>query len=198
MLAVALGALKTAFDAGGPWYEPTATLWVLGSTFLGSTVLLSVVLLTAVVLLRPPGLHYVIQTSTTVPVKAENPPPEGTDREMEDLLKSLEKAAGFGKNTDQAIVELKETSRLKVQPVAVETPEARRAKVRRVTMTLLGPSLGAAVFGGLSLALLPGAEGFLQTSFQLNTFVLLTLAYGWIGLIAYSIASVYLAASSQG
>lgn len=196
MLAVALGALKTAFDTTAPWYQPTATFWVLGSTFLGSTVLLSVVLLTAVVLLRPPGLHYVIQT-TTVPVKVENPSPEGGDREMEDLLKSLEKAAGFGKNPEQAIVELKETSRLKVQPVSVEPPQARQAKVRRVTMTLLGPSLGAAIFGGLALALLPGAEGFLQASFQLNTFVLLTLAYGWIGLIAYSIASVLLA-SSQG
>ncbi len=197
MLAVALGALKTALDAGGPWYRETATFWVLVSTFVGSIVLFSVMAMAAVLFVRPRGPSFVLQTPSPPKLeKTAKPSADGADEEIDELLRSLDRAAAFGKNPAGTLIEVAESPRVSIAPSMAE-PMEHRLKVRKILMTLLGPSLTAAFFGGLSAALLPASEGMLQSSFTFNTFIILTLSYGWGGLIAYSLASIFLAATES-
>ncbi len=58
---------------------------------------------------------------------------------------------------------------------------------------IAGPVSAAAGFAALSAAMIPAADGFLQINFALNTFLILTIAYGWIGLLGYTLGSAFLA-----
>ncbi len=58
-------------------------------------------------------------------------------------------------------------------------------------VALAGPSIAAVFYVSVSAMLLPGVFGFLERNFQLNTTAVLTLSYGWLGLLAYAIMSVY-------
>lgn len=60
-------------------------------------------------------------------------------------------------------------------------------------VALAGPSLVAVAFVALSSMLLPAVGGFLVTTdYQLNTGVILSISYSWLGLILYALLSVYL------
>lgn len=58
--------------------------------------------------------------------------------------------------------------------------------------TLAGPLVVAALYVAIAAMMLPGVSGFLEANFVLNTFVILTLSYGWLGLILYAVASAIL------
>ena len=58
-------------------------------------------------------------------------------------------------------------------------------------VALAGPSLAAVSFVAMASMLLPAVGGFLVTSYMLNTAIILSLSYGWLGLILYSLLSVY-------
>ena len=58
-------------------------------------------------------------------------------------------------------------------------------------VALAGPAFVSVVFVALSSALLPAVTGFLIQAYELNTAVILSLSYGWLGLILYSFLSVY-------
>ncbi len=90
-----------------------------------------------------------------------------------------------------------EQAQVAAVPDLAEAAASNRLRVRRVLVTLLGPIATSGVFGAVSAALLPGAGGFLQSEYTINTFLILTFAYGWGGLVAYAVASLYLAASED-
>jgi len=56
---------------------------------------------------------------------------------------------------------------------------------------LAGPAFVAVAFVATSSMLLPGVDGFLVNNYQLNTGAILALSYGWLGLILYTLVSVY-------
>src|SRR5213080_3463429 len=58
-------------------------------------------------------------------------------------------------------------------------------------VALSGPAFVSVVFVALSSMLLPGVGGFLNQAYELNTAAILSLSYGWLGLILYSFLSVY-------
>src|SRR3989475_53858 len=58
-------------------------------------------------------------------------------------------------------------------------------------VALAGPALVAVAFVALSSMLLPGVGTFLTANYELNTGAILTLSYGWFGLIMYALMSVY-------
>src|SRR5881296_4453468 len=60
-------------------------------------------------------------------------------------------------------------------------------------IALAGPSLVAVVFVAVSSMLLPGAAagGYLEANYKLNAAAILSISYGWLGLILYALASVY-------
>jgi len=56
---------------------------------------------------------------------------------------------------------------------------------------LAGPAFVAVAFVAVSSMLLPGVDGFLVANYTLNTGAVLALSYGWLGLILYTLVSVY-------
>lgn len=200
IIAVALGALKTALDTTTPWYDATTSFWAYATTFLGSLVLASVLVLTAVALARPRGLSAAPSTSAT-PSAAPNPGPSRprsqvtVDEEMDDLLKSLERTAGFGSQAEGTPPGAGTVQLSAGRTSVVETSPQRAAGRRRVRTALVGPSITAAIFGGVSAIALPAASGFMQANWTLNTFLILLFSYGWAGLLAYSVGSIFFAAA---
>jgi hypothetical protein len=195
MLGVVLGSVKTAADSTAPWYTPTATFWMYGATFLGGLILLAVLVLAALFLIRTKEPEYVFQAAASEGATAAPDRYVVDDEQVEDLLDSLEHVAGLSKNPKGTTAAVVAKTGTKVPPTVMR-PKIRR-RGRSVLVTLLGPSISAAVFAGISAALLPAGDagGFLATSFQLNTLFILSLSYGWIGLIAYAVVSLFAAAS---
>jgi len=60
----------------------------------------------------------------------------------------------------------------------------------RIVESVAGPLAGCLSFAVLAGAMLPGVEGFADVHFQLNTAVLLFLAYGWACLVAWALVGV--------
>ncbi len=195
LLAVALGALKTALDLTAPWFSGPATFWTYATTFIGSLALLSVLALAAVVLARPRGYEATTRTATPEDAAKAANPTAAAEEEMDEILSFLQRASGPSTDPRGGSETMAETVHLpSVQP-RLQAAVARPVRARRTLVTLVGPSVTAAFFAALSAALLPGAEGYLQTSFALNAFVVLFFAYGWAGLLGYSLSSLFLAAS---
>ena len=194
MLAVGLLALKTALDAGGPWYGPEVTLWAYATTFVGGVILVCVLLLAALRLIRAEEPEYVFpNASPQDPATAMGR--RGVDnQEFEGIFESLEQVAGVSTNPEAAATGILEKD-------GIRSPSAAKRSGRRRTQSalliVLGPAIAAAVFAGIGAALLPAsaAGGFLVDNFTLNTTVILTFSYGWGALLAYAIASIFLAAS---
>ncbi|MBI2867063.1 MAG: hypothetical protein HYX97_01855 [Chloroflexi bacterium] len=196
LLAVAVGSLKTALDLTQPWYNATASFWAYATTFVGSIVLLSVMAMAAVVLARPRAFEQILEASSAESVeKAAEPTTVPAETEMDEILKFLKRAASSD-NPERGRSAVGQTVEVSaVQAPGEVAPRLRRS--RRVLTTFVGPSITATVFAGISAAFLPSADGFLQTFFTLNTFMILTFAYGWVGLLAYSVSSIFLAASDN-
>ncbi len=194
MLAVGLLALKTALDARGPYYGPEVTLWAYATTFVGGLILVCVLLLAALRLVRAKVPEYLYPITPP-----QNP---GTamerraldDQDFDGLIESLEQVAGVPRNPKGAATGTEEKD-------GVRSSSATRSSVRRraprALVVVLGPTVAAAVFAGISAILLPAsaAGGFLASNFTLNTTFILALSYGWVALIVYAIASIFLAAS---
>lgn len=72
--------------------------------------------------------------------------------------------------------------------------EALRTKAtgRSSWLALAGPAIGAVAYVAMAAMLLPGYSGMLQSNFRLNTTAILIISYGWAGLLAYALASVYM------
>src|SRR3970040_983457 len=99
MLAVALGALKTALDLREPWFTPTVSFWVYAMTFVGSLALISVSLLATIVLVRPRSSEPTLEVSPSEnPGPVGNPSPPPADEEMEEILKFLQRGAASGES----------------------------------------------------------------------------------------------------
>src|SRR6058998_3306088 len=58
-------------------------------------------------------------------------------------------------------------------------------------VALAGPAFCAVAFVAVSSMLLPGVDNFLLFNRELNTAAILSLSYGWFGLIMYALMSVY-------
>ncbi len=76
--------------------------------------------------------------------------------------------------------------------------QLRRSR-RRAWWTVAGPMVMSFAFAAISGAMLPGAGGFAQTYFRLNTTLVLFLAYTWWILVAWAVVSFqFLHAATAG
>src|SRR3970282_1012964 len=110
MLAIALGALKTALDLREPWFTPTVSFWVYATTFVGSLALISVSLRAPIMLARPRSSEPTFEVSPSEnlgPVGNPSPPP--ADEEMEEILKFLQRGAAPGENPQGESLAVEET-----------------------------------------------------------------------------------------
>lgn len=146
------------------------------------------------------------------PPLEESPAPSGdhVDRDIDELLVSLQEMeddAGASEEAAEAVVEAQEPAAnpaprpVGAKPVASSADTRRLAMLRRKRDRLVayfaGPTLASIGAIGISAAMLPGADQFLQTYSQLNTALLLGLAYSFVGIAAYVAASILLAARSK-
>jgi len=140
------------------------------------------------------------------------PVKDAVDRDIDDLLGSLSELEG--RAVEEAgdgvltVVESGEPSEVsgpeEPSPVS-ESEEASSASTsalaasrvrllhrrKAVSRYVMGPAAVGVMFLGISGALLPGVDEFLQTFHQANTALVLGMAYSWIGLGAYAAASLY-------
>ena len=217
-----IGVASWTFASGlsFAWYPPDLSRWVYSTYFLGSAVfLLGLAVIGYVVqsafdrrvrevneriqetraqdLVVAPELR--IQASR---VDTNGGDPEGDDATMMELVRlesdlSPEVEAQMG----ETMVLLQSTQ---AEAVAARTSEHRLVRRREslklrqefIVRFLGGPAVGASVILSVSGALLPGSDAFLQTYHQLNTALVLGLAYSWPGIGAYLVASIWALVSS--
>lgn len=130
-----------------------------------------------------------------------NPPPaspaDPVDEEIDQLVKGLSEMES--EVSGQAMVIMKKEAvvvpkrTIPRSPGSAPGPTGVHSEIQRVrgasarlARFLRGPMVAASAFVGLAGAMLPGVEGMLVTNYQLNTTLILGLAYGWGGLVAYA------------
>lgn len=148
-------------------------------------------------------------TDDVPPPLEETPAPTGdhVDRDIDELLVSLQEMEQDAGTTEEAeTVEAPAESRQSTRPLEPRSmPNAadskRLAALRKkrdgIVGYFAGPALAAIGAIGISAAMLPGSDAFLQTYFQLNTSLLLGLAYTFGGIAAYVAASILLLVRSK-
>jgi hypothetical protein len=118
------------------------------------------------------------------------------DRDIDELLESLSEVEEHAQRQAQAMD-------IAAERATVDNPriEAQRAKlVRRQKFLgryLFGPGIVAGLILGISGFMLPGADGFAQSNFHLNTALILGIGYSWVGIGWYVAATVYALVSAQ-
>lgn len=126
---------------------------------------------------------------------------EHVDRDIDELLVSLQEMEQEAETVEEA--ESEEPGPKPARAAKAETPRsedresARRATTLRqkrdsVVSYFAGPALVAIGAIGISAAMLPGSDAFLQSHFELNTGLLLGLGYSFVGIAAYVAASFLL------
>src|SRR5207245_2281045 len=117
------------------------------------------------------------------------------DRDIDELPESLSEVAATAARDARA---------MEMEPggiPAVPTIEAtdREIAVRKSRLVqrqkllsryVVGPAAASALILGISGMMLPGADSFAQSSFTLNTALILGMSYSWIGVGAYIAATI--------
>ena len=145
------------------------------------------------------------------PPLEDEPAPSGdhVDRDIDELLVSLQEMEQEAETVEEAEPEEPEEPEGRPARIAKTAPPrsadreaARRASALRrkrdsVVSYFAGPALAAIGAIGVSAAMLPGSDGFLQSYFELNTGLLLGLGYSFVGIAAYVSASFLLLVRSK-
>jgi len=76
------------------------------------------------------------------------------------------------------------------QPELLRRRESLRRQATHLKRYLPGPMIVAAAFMGISAAMVPATDVMLQVSHQMNTTIILGLAYSWVGLALYFASSI--------
>ena len=136
-----------------------------------------------------------------------NPTGDHVDRDIDELLVSLqEMEQDAGSDEAAEIVEPSPRVTTAGRTIAKKS-FATGSDVKRLTILkkkrdgligyVAGPVLASIGAIGISAAMLPGSDAFLQTYYQLNTALLLGLGYTFAGIAAYVAVSVLLLVRSK-
>jgi len=143
-------------------------------------------------------------TDEVPPPLLEDPAPTGdhVDRDIDELLVSLQEMEQEAETVEEPEPEApapRAAYRAKSAPVKATSglEDTKRADVLRkkrnaVLSYFAGPALASIGAIGVSAAMLPGSDAFLQSYFELNTSLLLGLGYSFVGIAAYVAASFLL------
>lgn len=215
---VAILARAVALTTRGPWFSPDVSIQVYSVTMLGSALL--ALALVAFASFRAAHLDEVllsleIRTSvlaqvTGIDLQTSEEEPRTSVRaetiRVDDVLEGLDTSAD-GVPTMQ----LSRDEVVQVPEVSVPVSPRSLADVQRDTLSryrtvqsardrvwtsVLGPLIASLALQAAA-AILPGAAGLAQTNFQLNTMLVLFLAYGWLLLLWWAIASLVMLPSAS-
>ena len=195
-------------DLTSPWYGADLSRWVYASFLIASALLLAGVLTS--VARRTASLDRRIAVlegdAEAQPSSSRGPPgptKDRVDRDIDDLLGKLADMGPGQGGTDLEVLEdvapegLGPLVTMEPEPISMEdSPQESLARARlqaarrSARAYAAGPALVTVVFMGISGAMLPGVDAFLQTYHQLNTILILGIGYNWAGLGAYVVASV--------
>ncbi len=138
------------------------------------------------------------------PPLEDEPAPAGdhVDRDIDELLVSLQEMEQEAETVEEPEPEApapRAATKPKTAPARSvaslqdsKRVEALRKKREGVISYFAGPALAAIGAIGVSAAMLPGSDAFLQSYFELNTSLLLGLGYSFVGIAAYVAASFLL------
>ncbi len=138
------------------------------------------------------------------PPLEETPAPGGdhVDRDIDELLVSLQEMEAEAETAEET-VEVEEPAKAPAKTAVASEKRvsslmeskqlaALRRKRDGIAYYFGGPALAAIGAVGISAAMLPGSDAFLQSNYALNTSLLLGLGYTFVGIAAYVAASVLL------
>ncbi len=199
-------------DLTVPWYGPDLSRWLYTVYFLGSVVVLSGILVAASkrrasIDRRLEEVEDKIRSavghagSASDPESGEGAPSgrDAVDRDIDDLLERLDGmevvSADDGVLVEEVVPADVVTTASSTSPSLPSDLLAQRKRLSRaragVSAYASGPAIAATAFLGIAAAMIPGAEIFLQSFHQLNTTLVLGIAYGWLGLGAYAVIATF-------
>lgn len=193
----------------GPWFDPDFSRWIYTVYLIASAIFLTGLTLFAFVVedsferrIREVNreLGSLLLDDGTDPAESEElvlPSPEGPVRNVTSSLKFdvLLETLGEVQNQDVLLVppRLADKEALaahRLQIALLNRREELTRQQRLLAKLIPGPLAVAVGIFGVSIVMLPGAGGMLQSLYQLNTTLILGFAYAWIGLAAYFGVSV--------
>jgi len=213
-IIVAFSAWTFASGLQGPWYGADLSRWLYTSYLLSSAILLVGLALLAfriqasfdrrvvdvndrIAELRDDP---VVPRSLAVPAIAAGPASRAREADLDATVAGLV----LLEQEAEAIVETGDMMSIVVESVSERTRtsdheedrlqrrrESMRVRQEYIMKFLSGPGVASASILAVSGALLPGTEAFLQSYHQVNTAILLAIAYSWPGIGAYIVASLY-------
>jgi hypothetical protein len=221
IFAVLLGMIAnlawlTAQSTRGPWFSAGVTLQAYSVTMVAA--LIVAVGLAAVAasraarlddFLRAIDLRIAAARDAAGSYGASAPDqngPGGIDREIDDFLVGItgpEPSVVLREDrpTRDSVVRVTEPTMTTSAPLRTEVlKEMLRQRLtltrtrRLVWPVVAGPIVASIIFIAISGAMLPGSEGFAESSYQLNTTFILFLGYGWFALLGWAVTSLALLA----
>ncbi len=209
---VAALAAGTALGSSGPWYSAVVSSQVYSVSLLGAIVLAA--FLASLAGSRAGHLDEIVRSldlrlaglpeAMMLPedrdanlADVDSLPP--SDAEIDDFLKRIEMVP-----TEGGVAEFEVAGTLVDVSTAISGSKTRRELLKeiirqredalagraRIVESVAGPLAGCLTFAVVAGAMLPGVEGFAAVHFQLNTAVLLFLAYGWACLVGWALVGV--------
>lgn len=210
---IAILARAVALTTNGPWFSPSISLQMYSVTLLGSVV----VALGVVALASSRASHLdeallsmeirlaTLSRETGVDSRSLLDSPASNSRKPAQDIASVLDLLDAGEDTALDADPGGHDSLVEVHQVAPAAPtrtvtelqwdlvsqyRAVQTARERVWIAVAGPLIVSFVFLSISAAMLPGSDGFAQTNFQLNTTLILILAYGWWLLLGWSVLAV--------
>jgi len=198
LVVVADLAWNTAVGTTGPWFSPAVSRDVYTTTMIGGIVILAVLGAIASTQAasasresRALDMRLNILRGSGVVVSGSGGSGIDIDRDIEDTLEeilggttaSAAPVVMMDRDAHDSLVSVTTEIRGPHQEVVLREVARTRAVLQgagaRIWSAIAGPLGAAVLFLGIAGSMLPGAEGFAETHYVLNTAMILFLAYGW-------------------
>jgi hypothetical protein len=189
-------AWNTATGTTGPWFSPAVSRDVYTTTMIGGIVVLSVLGAMASSQAASAARESRALDMRLNILRASGVIVSGTsgidiDRDIEDTLEEIlggttattAPVVTMDRDAHDSLLAVTTEFRGPRQEVVLREVARTRAALQgagaRIWGAIAGPVGAAVLFLGVAGAMLPGAEGFAETHYVLNTAVILFLGYGW-------------------
>lgn len=200
---VAQLAWVTAEDTSGPWFSPAISRDVYSTTMIAATILVAVLAAlasgqAAAVGREDRALDLRLGILRGSGVIASSSGGVDVDRDIEETLDEILEGVGdpmaplvtVDRQGHDTLISVATEARGLRQDVVLREVARARASLHRASQRIwtgvAGPVAAGIAFLGIAGAMLPGAEGFAEAHFVLNTALILFIGYGWPLLAGWS------------
>ena len=207
---VAQLAWVTAEDTSGPWFSPAISRDVYSTTMIAATILVAALAAlasgqAAAVARESRALDLRLGILRGSGVIASSSGGIDVDRDIEETLDEILEGVGdpmapmvmVDREAHDTLVSVATETRGLRQDVVLREVARARASLHRASQRIWAPVAGPVAAGiaflGIAGAMLPGAEGFAEAHFVLNTALILFIGYGWPFLAGWTAVGLALA-----